>query len=142
MGWQMTATRNLTGNEKRLYQAWKSMRNRCNNKNDWVYPRYGGRGITICKRWQSFDVFAADMYPHPGKGWTLDRINNNGAYRPSNCRWATRKTQASNRNNQLSLSLIRAIHTAYAYGVRERDIILHSGVCSSQVSRIVRGLIW
>jgi hypothetical protein len=75
------------------YRSWQSMKTRCNNLN---FRRYGGRGITYCDRWNSFENFLADMGPRP-PGHSLDRINNNGNYEPSNCRWATLSQQAQNR---------------------------------------------
>jgi hypothetical protein len=72
------------------------MRDRCKNKNRKDYHRYGGRGIKVCKRWDSsFKNFLTDM-GEPPTGYTLDRINNDGDYTPSNCKWATRKEQVYN----------------------------------------------
>ena len=78
------------------YNAWRSMRKRCNNPNNRAYPNYGGRGITICDRWDSFPNFYEDMGPCP-PGLTLERRDTNGNYEPTNCYWADRTTQNRNR---------------------------------------------
>ena len=77
------------------YQTWRGMRERCLNPRGNAYKNYGGRGIKICKRWDRFENFYADMGKKP-VGMTLDRRNSNGDYSPSNCRWASRKTQGQN----------------------------------------------
>ena len=79
------------------YRTWQAMRNRVANLNSADYPYYGGRGIRVCQRWGQYENFLEDMGRRPSPQHTLDRINSDGDYEPSNCRWATRKTQAQNR---------------------------------------------
>ncbi len=89
--------------KSRAYHVWQSMRARCLRSTATSYHRYGGRGISICKRWDTFSIFLKDM-GEPPVGLTLDRIDNDGDYKPSNCRWATHKEQQRNSSNCRVLS--------------------------------------
>lgn len=91
------AKHKMTGT--RTWIVWTGMKGRCSNPKNEDYPRYGGRGISVCDRWkESFSDFYADMGDPPTKSHTLDRVNNELGYSPENCRWATRKEQ--NRNTR------------------------------------------
>lgn len=80
------------------YQSWTAMKHRCLNPNHAAYHRYGGRGITICDEWLSFECFLKDMGERP-EGTSLERINNDASYCKSNCCWASTKQQTRNRCN-------------------------------------------
>lgn len=81
----------------RIYRIWRNMLNRCFYKNYTEFYLYGGRGITVCDRWRySFENFLKDMGV-PNDNLSIDRINVNGNYEPSNCKWSTAKEQANNR---------------------------------------------
>ena len=80
----------------RTYHSWHMMKQRCTNPKATGYAEYGGRGIAMCERWQSFDNFLVDMGERPA-GMSLDRIDVDGNYEPNNCRWATITVQNFNR---------------------------------------------
>lgn len=89
-----------------LYPVWGAMRGRCRDKSN---KRYGGRGIKVCERWKTFPAFLEDMLPTWKPGLTLDRIDNNGNYEPSNCRWATRSQQGFNKECSLTESVAKQL---------------------------------
>lgn len=86
------------------YSSWKGMIQRCTNPNNHKYPRYGGRGIKVCKEWETFNGFLNDMGDCPS-GYQIDRIDNDGNYCKENCRWADIKTQARNRSNNRNITM-------------------------------------
>lgn len=90
-----------------LYKVWRSIIDRCTNKNLDCFVRYGGRGITVCEEWKNnFEAFRdyVSNLPHFGEaGYSLDRINNDGNYEPGNVRWATKKEQANNKRNTIRI---------------------------------------
>jgi hypothetical protein len=85
------------------YTVWSHMRSRCRNPSNRDYRHYGGRGITICERWDDFANFVADMGPRPTPKHSIDRIDNDGPYAPENCRWATKAQQMGNRRITLAV---------------------------------------
>jgi hypothetical protein len=111
-----TASRSLTAQHAALYRTWVAMRRRCNSPDDASFRHYGGRGITVCGRWDDFLAFKADMGPKPTAAHSLDRIDNDGGYwcgrceecaasgRPANCRWATNLEQQRNTRRNVWLT--------------------------------------
>ncbi len=93
------------------YISWLHMRARCNNPKDKDYQSYGGRGIRVCARWSRFANFLADMGVRPD-GTQLDRANNEGHYKKSNCRWSTRRENSGNRRNSILVTAGGITHHA------------------------------
>lgn len=115
------------GRNTRAYWVWRTMRARCENKRSPHYPGYGGRGIRVCDRWSSFEVFRADM-GDPPKGLSIERIDNDGNYEPDNCRWASSKEQANNRRDNRWLQYGSETKTLTAWA-------LHFGVTKTTLWR-------
>ena len=79
------------------YRVWAAMLRRCTNPNSSDYPRYGGRGVSVCEEWKSFERFLSDMGARPSSRHQIDRIDNSGNYELGNCRWATPSENSQNR---------------------------------------------
>lgn len=109
------------------YYTWSAMLSRCTLKKHPEYKHYGGRGITVCKEWCTFEGFYADM-GDPADGMTLDRINNDCGYYPENCRWATKTQQNENRRvtKWIEFDGVRKTQSAWAKQL---------GVCKSTIAR-------
>jgi hypothetical protein len=89
------ATHRRTGTP--IHRTWAHMLRRCRSPDEAMWHRYGGRGIKVCERWNSFENFLADVGERPSQEYSLDRINNDGNYEPGNVRWATALTQQNNK---------------------------------------------
>jgi hypothetical protein len=134
-----------------LYRAWLHMRGRCHRKTDRCYKWYGARGITICDRWDEYNAFAADIGPHPGRGWTLDRIDVNGNYEPTNCRWVTGPTQQRNRRfckitEEIAADIRRRVIKGVRCGAKRSgnsfELAKEFGVTQATIRQIARGVSW
>ena len=126
----------------RIYKRWIDMKQRCSNPHKSGFANYGGRGISVCERWLSFQTFYEDMGDIP-KGLTLDRINNNKDYSPENCKWSTRKEQARNRNYcKLTMAKANRIREFHWAGIKTKELAKMFGVTKEHVWRVITGQHW
>lgn len=127
------------------YQAWLSMIQRCRNQRKRTFRHYGGRGITVCARWQeSFTAFLADMGRKPSASHSIDRIDSNGNYEPRNCRWATSIQQGRNRPAYVKLTAEKAeaIRVALNAGAIGKQLASEFGVGTATICRVRQGKSW
>jgi hypothetical protein len=101
-----------------IYKVWQMMRDRCENPESSNYENYGGRGIKVCERWQSFLTFLADMGERPSDAHSIEREDNDGNYEPGNCVWATRDQQNNNSRNCHTLTHDGMIDTLTGWAKR------------------------
>lgn len=137
-----------------LSSTWNRMKQRCSNPNDKDYHNYGGRGISVCERWiNSFEDFLSDMGPKPTPGHSIERIDNDGNYGPSNCKWATRIEQRRNARKfdyrgskhpqaKLSDQDVLSIRKRRAGGEATNVIGKDYGIVRDYVSLIANGTAW
>lgn len=117
---------------KNIYYSWTNMLARCEKEYATSYKNYGGRGIKVCDRWHDFRKFYEDMSPSYVQGLTLDRINVDGNYEPSNCRWADAETQCYNRRNT---NLIQFNGMAYTSKDIEREFGIKFDTVRTRIKR-------
>jgi len=125
-------------NQHPFYNAWKSMIARCSNPNAKAYKDYGNRGIIVCERWvvkaQGFKNFVADMGEKP-QGYSLERIDNNGNYEPSNCKWASKTEQQRNQRTTRKITIegktYIAAELAEKYGFKTDTIMNRATFCKT-----------
>lgn len=126
------------------HKIWKGMIRRCYNPNTKSYRDYGLRGITVCDRWRrDFAAFYADMGPRPSPRHSIERLDNGSGYRPDNCAWATKETQARNtRTVRLNAEAVKVIRFMLRRGMQPCILARLHGVNRSSIHLIRKGRTW
>lgn len=119
------------------HQIWRSMKKRCKCPTNKDYPKYGARGIAVCERWESFDNFMADMGPRPSPSHSVERIDNDGNYEPSNCKWGTKIEQSRNRCTSWTPEQDAKLAEGLAAGLKYEDMAPLIGRSKEGISRRV-----
>lgn len=114
------------------YSTWTRITQRCNNLHNHKYKNYGGRGIKVCQRWQTFENFFADMGKKPSPQHSIDRIDVDGDYCPENCRWATQKEQQNNRRDNILLSAFGRTQTLSQWA---EEVGIKTGTLQYRIAR-------
>ena len=132
------------GKQTALHAVWDSMIARCYRTSSQSYPNYGGRGVTVCDAWRTFDGFMQwDKFGDWKKGVQLDRIDNNKGYSPDNCRWVTPAQNCQNRRSTvLSAGAVRLIRMYHGSGVPQNVIAELMSVSKACVCFVVNFRRW
>ncbi len=124
------------------YATWMMIRQRCRNRRCRDYPRYGGRGIKVAKRWDSFEAFLEDLGPRP-TGYSLVRRSPDADFAPGTCSWRPRAEQQRHRSaNRLAEKDVIRIRERYSAGVGRADLARRYGVSLSHICHIIAGTRW
>jgi len=127
------------------YNVWQNMKKRCYSESDNRFDRYGGRGIKVCDSWEnSFLNFITDMGPKPFEGAEIDRIDNDGNYEPSNCRWVSRTQNIRNCSmTKIDYQIALDIREEFSTGkYTQKEIGERYGIKQANVHRIIANEIW
>ena len=142
---ELSQTRNTTHGQTgktRTYKCWSHMKGRCLNEKDHAYKDYGGRGIKVCERWMKFENFFQDMGHCPPEH-SIERVNVNGDYEPSNCVWLHITLQARNtRANRFTQKDVDNIRFMLAEGESVKNIAKKYGASTGHIRQIRDNIIW
>ena len=142
---QASARKRMREKRKRVpeYHVWVMMKQRCSNPRNKDFPLYGGRGVTVCDRWDDFAAFLEDMGPRASPDHSIDRVNTNSGYFPENCRWATSKQQGQNtRWTKLSEEAVAQMRTMHANGASYVKLGRQFGVTRAAARQACLGITW